>query len=116
MISKPADTSNSCESHIVYSGDQVMEVTTWPYAKTPVKAPPMPIASHKVGQILPAPFSAKVDAVLSKTTYVSDSAECHYVFSGDQVMAVTTWPYAPSPLKEAPTKIDGSALTHEATV
>ena len=103
------EQSGSGECHIALSGDLAMEITTWTYDKTPVKKAPMPIANHSIFGRLPMPFNTKVDAVLSKASNAG-SAECHYIFSGDQVMAVTTWSHAPSPLKVAPTKIDGAAL------
>ena len=36
-----------------------MEITIWSHAKTPVKAPPMPIASHSIFGQLPAPFQGE---------------------------------------------------------
>ena len=111
VLSKPAAGSGSGELHYVFSYEQVMEITTWSQASTPMKTSPMPIASHPIFSRLPAPFNAKIDAVLSKGGETSGSSERHYVFSGDQVVTVTTWSHAASPLVEPPTAIGGAPLT-----
>ena len=105
VLTKPGGNGTSGECHYIFSGDQVMEITTWSYASTPVKAPPIAIASHSIFCSLPAPFNSKIDAVLSKPAAVSASAECHYMISGDQVMEFTTWSHAPERVKAPPMSI-----------
>ena len=63
VLSKHQGTSH--EVHYIFSGEYVLEYILWPYAPSPVRAPPMRIGSHSIFGQLPAPFNAKIDAVIS---------------------------------------------------
>lgn len=108
VLSTHQGTPSEC--HYIFSGDQVIEYILWPYAPSPVKSPPTPIASHSIFGQLPAPFNAKIDAVLTKPGGNGTSSECHIVFSGNQVMEITTWPYAKTPVKAPPTPIANHSI------
>lgn len=98
VISKFVGTDS--EINYIFSGNQVIEYTTYKHAKSQVRTPAMPIRNHPVFSQLPAPFSEGIDAAIVK--FAGSSRERIYIFSRNMVIEFTTWSHATERVRSPP--------------